>query len=230
MPTGTAKATEVETAGRATPVPNGWLLFALICAAYFGVGLFTDAYVLTEEVYLQSFSRRLPAEQVGEILAFQERWQWVGYVLQPLLLAVKMAYTALCLGVGFVLAERADVRFGRLFKAALFSEGVFVVASATQVAWAKWVVGVETLQDFSTAAPLSALVLADVSQLSQWAVYPLQTISVFQLLYCIALAYALGWLRSERADEMFVLTLWSYGAGLVLWVVFVAFLTLQVAP
>ena len=230
MPTSTVKAAEIESTGYAAPVPSGWLFFALVCAAHLGVSLFANAFVLTDEVYAQSFSSQLPAESVEAMLDFQDRWQWIGYVLQPLFLTVKVAYTALCLGVGFVLAERADVRFGQLFKAALLAEGVFVAASATRVAWAKWGVGVETLQDFSTAAPLSALALVDASALPQWAVYPLQTLSVFQLLYCIALGYALGWLRSERADEMFVLTLWSYGIGLVLWVVFMAFLTLQVAP
>ncbi len=208
---------------------NGWLLFALISAVYLGISLFIQAYVLTDEVYIQSFTGQLPAERVEAWLSLREEWQWLGYALSPVLIALKVAYTAFCLAVGFVLVDHYEVSLQRLFKVALVAEVVFIAAAVFHIVWAEGVVDIQTLEEFSTAYPLSMLVFFDAGSLPGWARYPLQTVNLFVILYCVALGYLLAWQHEERPDDMFVLALGSYGTGLLLWVAFVAFLTLQIS-
>lgn len=161
------------------PAVNGWLVFVLLCVVYLGISLFTQAYVLTDAVYIQSFSGQLPAERVEAWLNLQDQWRWLGYLFSPVFIVLKVAYTAFCLAVGFVLVDRYEISFRHLFKVALVAEGVFVAASVFHVAWAEGVVDIQTLEEFSTAYPLSLLAFADAGSLPRWALYPLQTINRF---------------------------------------------------
>jgi len=90
---------------------------------------------------------------------------------------------------------------------------------------------VQTLEGFSTFAPLSALVFFNASTLPQWALYPLQTLNVFAVLYCLALGAVLSWLWKRdfrRFEGLRVLAFGAYGTGLLLWIAAATFFLLQV--
>ncbi len=213
---------------RTTGRLNGWLLFGSLCVVYLVISYFAREYVMTDAVYYRSLSDQLSTEHIRSYLDLQESWSWIGYALTPALLALKMAFTAFCLAVGFVLLDTFEIGFRELFKTAMLAEGVFVLASLFHLAWIEWAMQDITLESLAAAYPLSMLAFVDASDLPRWARYPLQTANLFELLYCTALGYLLAWRRVERVDEMFVLSLSSYGTGLLLWVAFVSFMTLQV--
>jgi len=212
------------------PIHPG-VLFALVCVLYLTLNLIVNAFILTDAVYYRSFGEQLTAERIRAILALQEQYAWIGYALTPLVLAVKMGYTALCLAVGAVLVGYDALTFTRTFKAALAAEGVFLLAAALRTAWGLWGLDVHTLEDFSTFAPLSALAFFNANTLPQWALYPLQTLNVFEFLYCLALGAVLSWLWQRdfrRFEDLSVLAFGAYGTGLLLWIAAATFFLLQV--
>lgn len=179
-----------------------------------------------------SLGEQLTAERIRDVLNLRAHYAWIGYALTPLVLAVKIGYTALCLAIGALLAGYDDLTFKRTFKAALVAEGVFVAASAIRVGWGLWVLDVQTIEDFSTFAPISAVAFFNAEALPRWALYPLQTLNALEFIYCLALGAALSWLwkRSfKHFDDLSVLALGSYGTGVILWIVTVAFFLLQVS-
>jgi hypothetical protein len=87
-----------------------------------------------------------------------------------------------------------------------------------------------TLSESVGYYPLSTLSLIGIENVNaQWAIYPLQTANLFQVFYVIAIS----WLLSKQNKHSFVenlnVVIPSYGLGLLLWVTFVAFLTLQLS-
>jgi hypothetical protein len=212
------------------PIHPG-VLFVLVCALYLAFNLIVNEFILTEVVYYRSLGEQLTAERIRDVLALQEQYAWIGYALTPLVLTVKMGYTALCLAVGAVLAGYDALTFTRTFKAALAAEGVFLLAAALRTAWGLWVLDVQTLDDFSTFAPLSILAFFNADTLPQWALYPLQALNVFEFLYCLALGAILSWLWKRdlsRFDDLSALALGAYGTGLLLWIAAATFFLLQV--
>lgn len=207
------------------------VLFVLLCTLYVALSLITNDLILTDAVYYRSLGEQLTTERIRDVLALQERYVWIGYALTPLVLTIKMGYTALCLAIGAILAGYERLTFIRTFKAALAAEGIFVIALVVRVVWGLWVLDVQTVEDFSTFAPLSVLTFFNADSLPQWAVYPLQLLNVFELLYCLGLGAMLSWLHAghfEHVDDLSLLALGAYGAGLLLWLTAATFFLLQI--
>lgn len=208
---------------------HGGLLFASLCLLYVGLSLLTNTYVLTEEVYYASMRDQTTVEQIDRFLSMRGRLSLIGYALFPLLLAIKIGYTATCLAVGAVLLDRYDVSFKRLFHVALRCEGVFLLASVVQLGTALWIADIHTLDDFSTMFSFSLLDLFEPERLVSWLHIPLRGINLYELLYCAALGAVLAREWRQRFADTFSLVVASYGTGLVLWIAVLTFLALQLS-
>jgi hypothetical protein len=213
---------------RVLPV-DGWVLFAFISALYVGVTALAQEFVLTDRLYYNTYGERLTADRIRELIATQEQYLWLGYVLTPVLVVLRVAYAALCLSVGAILAEYRAMSYRRLFKAALLCDGAFVLRSAVSTAWNAAVADPDTLREVGTALPTSAAALVDASTLPRWALYPLRTLNLFEALYVVALSGTLAWMFEVRWEKASVLTAASYGIGLLLWIAAATFFLVQIS-
>jgi hypothetical protein len=213
---------------RALPV-DGWVLFAFISALYVGVAALAQEFVLTEQLYHNTYGERLAADRVREMIALRERYAWLGYVLTPVFVALRVAYAALCLSVGAILAEYRAMSYRRLFKAALLCEGVFVLRSAVATGWNAVVAEPETLREVGAALPTSAAALVDASALPRWALYPLRTLNLYEVLYVVALSGTLAWMFGVEWTRTSALTVAAYGVGLLLWIAAATFFLVQIS-
>jgi hypothetical protein len=94
---------------------------------------------------------------------------------------------------------------------------------------------VNTLEDLQFQ-PLSTMELLNAKSIDPLFVYPLSLINVFELGYFLVLAWLLVNVINEANEERPVgfgkslkLVTASYGSGLLLWVVFVMFITLNLS-
>lgn len=220
--------TDRRRSASALPV-DGWVLFAFVSALYVGITFVAQELVFTEQLYYNTYGERLAGDRIREMIAIRERYAWVGYVLTPLFVALRVAYAALCLSVGAILAEYREMSFRRLFKAALLCEGVFVLRSTTNTVWNAAVAAPDTLREVGTTLPTSAAALFDPSRLPGWALYPLQTLNLYEVLYVVALSGALAWTFGRNWGRTSVLTVASYGVGLLLWIAAATFFLVQVS-
>ena len=56
------------------------LVIIQTCLAYLSKELLN-----TDDIMVNSLSEQLSIEQVSDIIAFREKWQWVGFAILPLL-------------------------------------------------------------------------------------------------------------------------------------------------
>ncbi len=207
----------------------GWPVFLIVCGLYLIFTIIADWFVLTEVVYYRSLSEQLSADRIASYLSLREQYAWIGYLALPLMIAAKSAYTAFFLAAGAVIAEREDVRFKQCFKAAVLCEGVFVAGLGIRLLWAG-VVGIETLEDYTSMQILSLMSLFKGVDIEPWLVSPLQTINVFEVLYCISLCWVMALQSNRSLGESARFVLPAYGMGLLLWLSIVMFLALQFNP
>ena len=204
----------------------GWPVFLIICGLYLIFTIIADWFVLTEAIYYRSLAEQLSQDRIASYLSLREQYAWIGYLVLPPMIAAKSAYTAFFLAAGAVIAEYEDVRFKQCFKAAILCEGVFVVALGARLLWAL-LAGVETLEDYASMQILSLMSLFKGVDIEPWLASPLQTINVFEVLYCTSLCWVMALQSNRRLGESARFVLPSYGMGLLLWLSIAMFLSLQ---
>ena len=118
-------------------------------------------------------------------------------------------------------------RFKQLFELAIKAELVFIVAGLFKILWFLFVKTNYTILDLQYFSPLSLQNIISIQQSDIWLLYPLQVTNLFELLYWAVLAWGLKEIIQKSIGESFKIVALSYGSGLIVWVAFIVFLTLN---
>ena len=204
-----------------------WKLYFLLIILL-GLISFSISYLfLSDSIYYQTFGEQLAIEKIGIMLESARKWQWLSYVFIPVLVLIRVGYTATCLCIGMFVAD-LRARFRDLFKVALLADFVFVLAGLVKLVILIFVKEVNTLNDLQFQ-PLSLMQLFDKGSVDALLVYPLNLLNVFELLYWLALAWSLTGVVEKPLGSSLKTVASSYGTGLLLWVLFVMFLTVNLS-
>jgi hypothetical protein len=200
------------------------ILFLL--AAYTGLGLSMQYLLPTEQLLLDNLTQTISLNKAEEVLAQMMEYRWVGYALTPVLLLIKWLFVAGLLYTALFFSQ-VPVSFKSLWRIALQSEWVFVLAALIKFCWFYFFATNYTLQDLQFFYPLSAANLFTPDELEAWWVYPFQIINLFEVTYWVVLAILLGKLIQVSTDKAFEYVAKGYGTGLLLWVLLIVFITLN---
>jgi len=182
-------------------------------------------YLNDHNLLIQTFGQQLSINRIEQLIEASKNWQWVGYAFIPIVLFIRISFTSICLYIGCFIAN-FKVRFKDLFKIAILCDFVFVLSGLAKLIFLIFFKKVYTLEDLQFQ-PLSLLELFDRSSLDALFIYPFSLISVFELLYWLALVWFLSGLIEKPFDISLKTVASSYGTGLLLWILFVMFLTVN---
>lgn len=205
------------------------LLFCGLCLTMIGYIVVTKYLLIDESLYFNSFAEQLSYERIEQLIENEKKWAWLGYVLIPVWFLIKITLVASCLWLVVFFAE-LKLSFGKLAGIVVVAETVSLVPPLIKLGWFLFVQTDYTLTDLQWFSPLSALSLFDRDHVQTYLAYPLQLLSVWELTYWIVLAHGLGKLMGKSTAEGFRWVALSYGPALTLWVVFVVFLSVNLAP
>lgn len=206
---------------------NGWILFLFVVTVYVGISFIANTFLITEEIYYQTYGEQMAADRIRDVLAMQDKYMWMSYAIIPLMIGLKISFTGLCLSVGAVLMEYGKMTFSKLFKVAMVCEGVFILRAIWQYVYVFNFTEVETLDDLNQGvASVASLFSPDA--IPQWAMYALQTLNVFEIVYVVAIGVFCAYAFRRDTSSMISFAATSYGIGLVLWVVAATFFLMQV--
>jgi hypothetical protein len=194
------------------------LLMAFLC----------NQFLVSDNLYYNSFAEQLTADKIDALIDQTHRWAWLGYVFIPIIYLLKFSVIALVLLSGFFFANK-KVRFSLLFKAVMLAEIPFLLVPLIKLFWFLFIQTHYTFQDLQYFFPLSALQLFEIEKLSLWEIYPLQLLNLFELVYWISMAYWLKRLLHITISSGMEMVMASYGTSLLIWVVFITFLSLNFA-
>jgi hypothetical protein len=191
------------------------------------INLISQEFIYNEALYLQSYSGSLSSQTIEEFLGFQSQFWWVGYIIIPIFILVKLLFASTCIMIGALFSDRL-LKFKEIFKTVIIAEGIFIMAQILYLFILYSNLSELTLQNAAGFYPLSALSFVGIENVNaQWAIYPLQTVNLFEVFYVITISWLLSKNLGKEWIDTLNLVIPSYGLGLLLWVTFVAFLTLQ---
>jgi hypothetical protein len=202
---------------------SAYWVFVVLCVFHAIAIYFQQQLILTDEVYYNSLGEQLTYERIEILLNAQKNKVWLAYALIPVLTVLQCFLIAICLNTGTLLREHT-VRFRQLF--ALATKAMLIPACFKIVI----LIGiyflnpVNSLDDLANAFTFSLANLFDVKALPVWLQYPLATLNLGEFLFWLFLAEGIRYLLKWDFNESFSFVGYTYGTGLVLWVLLIVFL------
>lgn len=204
---------------------NSWKYYLMVVGLSALMAFALNYLFISDGIYYQSFGEKLATDRIAKIIEQSQKWQWLGYVFIPIIVLIRISFTATCLYTEYFVANHR-VRFKDLFKVALLADIVFVLAGLAKLVILIFFKEVYTLDDLQSQ-PLSFLELFDRKSVDTMFIYPFSLISLFEILYWLVLAWLLSGVIEKSIVNSLKTVASSYGIGLLLWVLFVMFLTVN---
>lgn len=205
---------------------NKWYYLLLLSLVFAFFAWFIQSAFVSLNVYVNTYAEQLSYDRIKELFYTAKRYQFAGYLLLPVLLLAKILYNSFFISMATLLQEDNRYSFSRNFNICLKTECVFVLMNMAKLAWIIFFAHINNVNDVNII-PLSLFQLAHSPSQPGWAVYPLQTINLWELAYCylgaklFASQYGISFKKSLK---MFCI---PYMAGILILMVITAFLTLS---
>jgi hypothetical protein len=200
----------------------------MLCLISIAIAYLTDNILFTTNIYTSSLEEQLTYDQMRSFLDIQYKYQWISYLVLPVIYILKFFLLAIVLLAGSIFWD-IKISFKKLFQIALIAEFLFIIPSLIKFFWFLFIETDFELTHLQTFYPLSLVNFIDVSDVPKWSLYPLQLVNIFEFAYWWMLAYGISLVAKERWPKMLGLVASSYGVGLFVWVVFITFITINLS-
>ncbi len=202
------------------------IIFMGLLGGYVLLIFLSNKFVFTENLYYYSFGSQLTQERISQLLSLRSRVEWLGYLFTPIVISIKIFIVSLILYTGTILSG-LKVEFKNLFHVVLQAEFAFLFAVFVKFYWIYVFMSDVSLKTISFFQPLSIINFFSIGEIPKWLVYPMQLVNLFEIGYWLLLAYLLEKIIKKSFWKSFEFVLSTYGIGLLIWAVFVVFLTLN---
>lgn len=202
-----------------------WIKYFLTCLIGVVLAWVTHELLFNDELYFNALSAKLSDDVIQNIINQTNKWGWVGYVSLPFIYLLKFTLVTTCLSLGYFFAFNRFV-FKKFFATVVFAEAIFLVSLLIRLLWFLVVQTHYDLNSLSVFTPLSAMNFADAEHTPLYWVYPLRTLNIFELIYWLLLAYGLSDSTGQPFGRSLGIVFFSYGMGLLLWIILVMFVTI----
>lgn len=199
--------------------------FLFISLLYILFSVLLNEFIIKDDLYYQTLGEQLARERIKEFLEFKHKWDWIAYLIIPVILFFKFLFVALCLETGSIF-QGYKTSFKQMFHIAMFSELVFLFAQMLKtvvISLAK----LEDLNELQYIASFSLLNIIKNKNIDPWYIYPLQTINIFEIIYWLFLALLLKTILQKEYPSMIKFVLSTYGIGLLILIVVVMFINVN---
>ncbi|WP_299157484.1 hypothetical protein [uncultured Tenacibaculum sp.] len=203
------------------------ILITILGVSFFCVFINSRVLFIDNLIY-EIYFEQLSGDQIKELIESKKEWSWMPYVFVFVLIIIRTSLITLCLNIGvFFYDTENKIKFIKLFRVTLIGEFVLVFVGFVRLIYFLFIKVEYTLQDIQQYYPLSYINFLDIKNIEPWLIYPMQTINLFEIAYFFVLVYGLHKLLKNKYSKSFEIVAVSYGAGLIIWLGLVMFLTLN---
>jgi hypothetical protein len=180
---------------------------------------------LNEQLLFNTYGDRIGYDRLKTIFSRWQSQQWLYLAFIPVSFLLKVGFTTLCVTIGaFYFTDTTS--FSSNWNICLKVQYIYLLMIVVTFGDLMLLKEVNTVNDLSFI-PFSFTQLLRSDHLPGWAKYPLQTVNVWELLYCLAGSYLFKLHYQVSYKRALTLFSVSYLIGLFLWVIVVVFLTVQ---
>lgn len=186
---------------------------AVSYCSHFVFCLVSANFFISDTLYYNTYGDQLSIETIDSIIGNAKKYAWLGYVLAPFVLLIRITFTTLCLYTALFF-KNIESNFSSCFNMALKADVSFVLLGLFNIIY-HLAVPVENLMDLA-GNPLSLIYYLDVESIPKYLLYPIGLINLFEFIYWGLLISLINYRYKLSVSESFKLVLSSYGAGLLL--------------
>jgi hypothetical protein len=198
-----------------------FIIFSLILVL---CALALNRVIITDKVYFNTYSEQLDHDRIVTLVHYRRRLEWIGYILIPTGLAVKLLVITISIKTGFLFLNY-KIRLRSVFHAVLVSESVFIIAQIMRIILL-YIMELNTLEDINNFYPLSVISILNTESVPGWYIYPLKMVNLFTFTYFLVLAYGLSAVSKRKPARMLLFTLSTYGVCLGFWIMLIVFMNI----
>jgi len=180
--------------------------------------------ILTDKCYYNSFIEQTSAEKIEVLIDNKDNI--FSFLFGPIFMLIKILLISVPIYIGIILIN-IKITFQDLFKIVAISELIFFIPMIIKIIWFYFFDKEYILNDLVNFYPLSALSLFDFKNVEPFLIYPLQILNFFELFYSLFLAYGISKVIKIDLQRGMKIVLSTYIPTIILWVVFVTFLSLN---
>ncbi|MBE7645897.1 hypothetical protein F7644_07810 [Tenacibaculum finnmarkense genomovar ulcerans] len=180
-----------------------------------------------DELLFNSISEELAKEQASKMISSIKEWNWLGYLILPIIILLRSILVALCISISMIFYEDIQFKFKNFLKITLLGELIFLLVIFSKILYFSITDAKYSLEKVKQFHPLSYTNFLNLETIEPWLIYPLQTVNLFEIGYFFVLVYGLHKLLKNKYSKSFEIVAVSYGLGLVIWLGLVMFLTLN---
>lgn len=207
---------------------KNWFLVTLLCLFTILLSYISSELLNVYNLTLNSLAEQITRTELEKLIETRQKWQWIGYLLIPLLLLIKITVISGILDIGCIFFGK-EIKYKKLFNIVIKAEFVFLFVIVFKTVWFYSFQTNYNLEDLQHFYPLSALNIIGYEELQPWFIYPFQVLNIFELAYWFILAYLIGKELNENTDKGFSIVASSYGVSLLIWVAGVMFFILNMS-
>ena len=189
---------------------------------------FSQTVMINETVFFNTYSAQLTYSRSMQLFNAMKAFSWISYLFTPLIFLIKVSVLSLIIYTGVFFYDRQkEITLGMVFTTVIASEIIIVLGTIAKLLWFLFFAKAYTLNDLNFFYPLSLINLFRQSEVASYWIYPLQTVSLFQVLYILMLATGLSKISCVRREISDKIILATYIPALVFWVALIMFLTID---
>lgn len=204
------------------------LVFLLFLLLTFLISFIIQEFILTSQIVEDYLAESLSISLAFELADLRNKWDWLNYVLLPIIFILKFILISGWILSGTILYGY-KVSFKSIYDAVLVSEFVWLIPSIILIIWFGLFDSDYSFTDVQYFRPMSLLNIFDISSLNNWLIFPLQSINIFQVLYLLVLTFMLKLTLNKGFKETLNFSVPVYLSAVFSWIIFITFININLA-
>ena len=193
---------------------NPWIIFGVIVLFELALSLLLKSTLLSEKVLYNSLVEQMTLEDISTFSSSIQSTAWLFVVYGVVQRVLEMVLIAVCITTG-VLLFRYQISFRQVLGVVVLSFIVFTL-SRVPIFFNLFSGNVERFDDLTYIPMLSLAEWIGPDAIPQWALYPLQLLNIYQLLFVLLLVAGFNLKDNRGYFKWLALTLVTYGIGLTI--------------
>jgi hypothetical protein len=189
----------------------------------------SNYFLATDELYYSSYAEQFTVEQIQQMLAWvnDSVWRFLGYVILPVIIIIRVLFTSFCLQTGNLIQEY-HWKYKQLYNISLKADVIYLLGSICNFYFYAFFQPAKNINDLSVNF-LSVLKLKGFENVQSWLVLAFNSLNLFELLYIILLIFLIkvNFQLSLWKSTIFVIL--TYCIGNYIYIVVMTFVYLNFA-
>lgn len=205
---------------------NKVIYYLIICVISILVAYAINKVLYTDDLYYASLGEQYTIEQIKNALDWGNTWKIVGYFLIPIIILIRILYTAFCFQLGNLFQEK-NWNFEELFNISLKADIMIVFNQIFGFYYFAISGDYNTIEDLGVNF-FSVLRLVGKENIPDWLVFAYNSINIFEFLYVFILILLIHKSLKLSIVKSIIFVLFTYCIGNYFYIIIMTFLYLYI--